>query len=251
MCLCCTLRLSGILPMPNKISVTEVTKLLGKGEIQMIGTATCGILVMNIFILKMVSNITSHNWIRWILGFFAAFLGTTFILSIVGSAIIGVSVDQLFFNACCALMAFLGMALGLTYKEICVIGNIYLQSGICLFTAVLLAITVWRRWISDRTIINASLLALSLGYALLYLAVFCKILAYYPPPLDKAFDKCYHDLIRWAGEYGTTYNNVNYAIFIIGFLIPILLNLCLTKLFGNNKSQKDNACNEGINITDQ
>jgi len=36
-----------------------------------------------------------------------------------------------------------GVAWGLTYKEICVIGNIYLEAGICLLSAL---------WLTWRTI---------------------------------------------------------------------------------------------------
>ena len=46
-------------------------------------------------------------------------------------------------------------------------------------------------------------------------------------PLNDAFDLCYRELIALSKAYHTTYNYVNYFIFILLFLVGTLGNIAL------------------------
>ncbi len=56
------------------------------------------------------------------------------------SQVTGVLLGQGFFAACSCVIGAVGVVWGLTYKEICVIGYIYLEAGICLLSA------LWLTW---------------------------------------------------------------------------------------------------------
>ena len=60
------------------------------------------------------------------------------------------------------------------------------------------------------------------------------ICRHYAMPLENAFDLCYHELIVLASDWHTTYNNVNYLIFILLFLVLTLGNIlvanCLLRI---------------------
>ena len=66
------------------------------------------------------------------LGIFIAIL---LVVAIIGSITTGRSLDECFFGACCGILYITGRCLGFTYKEICVIVNIYLEAGLCLLSA--------------------------------------------------------------------------------------------------------------------
>ena len=55
-------------------------------------------------------------------------------------------------------------------------------------------------------------------------------------PMNDAFDLCYRELIQLAIDYHTTYNNVNYAIFILLFLVIIIGNTLLVKLLDSDST---------------
>ena len=161
------------------------------------------------------------------------------IIGICISLVTGVSLDQGFFAACCGVMGVVGVAWGLTYKEICVIGNIYLEAGICLMSALWLTwstIKVYRR---NRTILHSLLMSAGLLYGMIYLFVFLLICNHYAMPMEKAFDQCYHELLMLASDWNTTYNNVNYLIFILLFLVLTVGNILAAKCLSHNSYIKE------------
>ena len=82
-------------------------------------------------------------------------------------------------------------------------------------------------------------------YGMIYLFVFLLICIHYAMPMEKAFDLCYHELLMLASDWHTTYNNVNYLIFIILFLVLTLGNIlaakCLQRLETQTVAQLDVA----------
>ena len=81
---------------------------------------------------------------RWFIGATLLFLAILFCIVVVSSIYTGRSIDECFFGACCGCLYGLGLILGLSYKEICVIVNIYLESALCLLSV------LWVTWISIR-----------------------------------------------------------------------------------------------------
>ena len=67
---------------------------------------------------------------KFIIVTLVAFVVMLFAIAVVGSVMTGRSLDECFFGACCGVLYVTGTVLGFTYKEICVIINIYAQSGL-------------------------------------------------------------------------------------------------------------------------
>jgi len=151
-------------------------------------------------------------------------------VAVIASLKTGRSFDECFFGACCGALYVTGMALGFTYKEICVIVNIYMEAGLCLLSG------LWVTWVciscyrSMKTWRRMILMLVGIVYGLIYLVAFIELYNHYAMPMNDAFDLCYKELIALAGKYHTTYNNVNYVVFIIFFIVCTLGNLAIAKL---------------------
>lgn len=129
------------------------------------------------------------------------------------------------FGSCCAFMAAVGYALGLTYKEFCVIGNNYVQAGLVAASALWLVVESWL--VVKRHPSFASWLAAALSSLLLwaYGKVFWVICTTYRLPLEAAFDQCVKDLYHLADIWHTTYYHVNIIVYVVGFVGAIGSNM--------------------------
>lgn len=238
---CGTLRLGGVLqPINDALTTRQISNIMGSS---MAPIAVIGFTILSIVIdgllWVLLRKITEKNKLWWICGSFFVFLLFVLVIACVARVMNGdtYSIDQLFFAGCCASMAIPGWALGFTYKEICVIVNIYLEAGVCLLSALWLMKVLLQRCKRQPSATNTMLSVAVIGYAVVYIVAFIGIVAYYPPPLAPSFDKCYRDLMRWAGEYDSTYNYVNYIIFIAGFLVPVIGNLVIGKMLQVRKKE--------------
>lgn len=150
--------------------------------------------------------------------------------AIIGSIITDRSFDECFFGACCRILYMTGDFLGFTYEEICVIVNIYLEAGLCLLSALWVTWTVIKRFVHQSTLCSGLLMATGIVYGLAYIGGFMWLCLHYAMPMNDAFDLCYRELTQLAIDYNTTYNNVNYVIFILLFLVITIGNILLIKL---------------------
>ena len=193
-----------------------------------------GCVILSLMMFATVRFIEKQYVWKWILGAFVLFLLVIMLLGIAISMATGCSFDQGFFAACCGVMEAGGVAWGLTYKEICVIGNIYMEAGICLLSALWLTWATIKVFRQSRTVSSGLLMSASIAYGMIYLVGFWLICSHYAMPLEKAFDLCYHELTVLASDWHTTYNNVNYLIFILLFLVLTLGNIlvasCLLRI---------------------
>ena len=167
---------------------------------------------------------------KFYVGAMLLFLAALFSIAIVGSIYTGRNIDECFFAVCCGWLYAIGLILGYSYKEICVIINIYLESGLCLLSILWVTWITIRRFIRIRSIGNGVFMAVGISFGVVGIALFLWICNHYYMPMNDAFDLCYHELIQLAKEYHTTYNNVNYVIFILFFLVCTLGNLGISKL---------------------
>lgn len=151
-------------------------------------------------------------------------------IALIGCHVTGRSFDECFFGTCCGSLYVLGLALGFTYKEICVIVNIYLEAGLCVLSALWVAWTCISSYCSSKTWGRLTLMLAGIGYGLIYLIGFLWLRNHYAMPMNDAFDLCYRELIQLSKEYHTTYNNVNYVIFILFPLVCILGNIALATM---------------------
>lgn len=188
-----------------------------------------GCLLVNLMLSITVRYMKKQHALKWITVFFALFLFAILMIGLCICMVTGVSLDQGFFAACCGVMGAGGVAWGLTYKEICVIGNIYMEAGVCLLSALWFTWSTIRFYRQRRTMLRGLLFSAGIIYGIAYLSAFVMICCHYAMPLEKAFDLCYHELMFLASEWHTTYNNVNYLIFIISFLFLTLGNILVAK----------------------
>ena len=65
----------------------------------------------------------------------------------------------------------------------------------------------------------------------------CWIGYHYPLPLEASYDKCYHELVTLTHTYGLSYNNVNYLIFIVFYLVIVIANLILAGTLQHKKTE--------------
>lgn len=140
------------------------------------------------------------------------------------------------FDICCKIMSSFGNLIGLSYKEICVIFNLYVQGALWLLTALApIAALIWklRKKSSVRKV-------LYLFFAIFY-ALSCSYLLFiwvdrYTFPLNEGFDICVGDLECLAKVFSTTYEAVNIYVFVLGWIISVGWNLLITKLILNDKT---------------
>lgn len=175
----------------------------------------------------MTQTVEMKRFIIISLGIFIAIL---LLVSIVGNIITGKSLDECFFGTCCGILYWTGRFLGFTYKEICVIVNIYMEAGLCLLSALWVTWTAIKGFVHRKTTGSGLLMATGGIYGSVYIGGFMWLCQHYTMPMNDAFDLCYSELIQLAKDYHTTYNNVNYAIFILLFLVITIGNTLLVKL---------------------
>ena len=188
-----------------------------------------------------VSNVMK----KFIIVTLVAFVVMLLAVAVVGSMITGRSLDECFFGACCGVLYVTGMALGFTYKEICVIINIYAQSGLCLLSALWVTWAAIKRFYHQKTELNGLLMAAGVVYGLTYTVGFLRLCQHYAMPMNLAFDLCYQELIQLSKDYHISYNNVNYIIFILLFLVMTIGNMLIVKLL-KNSVRKERLCNGGV-----
>ena len=129
-------------------------------------------------------------------------------------------VDMLF-GYCVSLMSLLGKLTGMTYKEVCVVFNLYVQGAVLMLSGCLPLIAALRCHHNHATLIAGA-------YAALYVAAFAWIVWRYGGPMVPAFDRCVDDLLYVAQKWHTTYNMVNIIIFVLLWLVVFFSNIFIT-----------------------
>lgn len=122
----------------------------------------------------------------------------------------------------------LGKLCRLTYEQISVVFNLWLQGGVLTLSAILpavLSVTQLCRGFSMSRLLLPGLLVL---YALVYVWAFVRMLRRYHLPFKRAFDRCVHDLQELARRWHTTYYMVNLLIFVFAFLLLLAVNILLS-----------------------
>ena len=132
------------------------------------------------------------------------------------------------FVFCVFFLSLLGKLFRLTYEEISVVFNLWLQGAVLTLSAIVpavLSVLLLCRGFSVSRLLLACLLVI---YALVYVWVFVKMLRHYRLPIKRAFDRCVDDLKALASRWHTTYQMVNLLIFVVAFLLLLVLNIGLT-----------------------
>jgi hypothetical protein len=131
------------------------------------------------------------------------------------------------FGVCVLFLLLLGKLFGLTYKQISVVFNLWVQGAVLALSGLAPAgVTIYKIWESFS--VNRLLLTIILTlYGIVHVYGFIRMLKHYHLPFDDAFDLCVEDLVWLAKKWNTTYQMVNIIIFVILYLILLGLNLYL------------------------
>ena len=132
------------------------------------------------------------------------------------------------FGLCVLFLLLLGKLFGLTYKQISVVFNLWVQGAVLTFSGMApFGIAVYKM-MESFSVWWLALSAVLLIYGIAYVYAFVKMLQHYHLPFDAAFDLCVDDLERLAKKWHTTYQMVNLLIFILFYLILLGLNILIS-----------------------
>lgn len=182
-------------------------------------------LAINASMFLLVKYATRENVWKCIIGVFGAYLFITLIVAVFAAGFTGLTWERSFFGCCCASLALIGSIWNLSYQEICVIINIYLQAGIILLSAYYLGWTAIQRFRIKKTPADYVVMWMALVYNLAMTGCFILVMYHYAMPMNDAFALCYQELIAGAKALHITYNEINYLIFILLFLVFTIGNI--------------------------
>lgn len=143
------------------------------------------------------------------------------VLSVPAVVVTGSNPMVNYFMECCGVMAYFAWMLDLTYKEFCVIGNIYIQAALCLIAAVPPLLLCLR---TRKGIVKTAFCAIN---AAIHAVVFLVICMHYWMPLEDGFDLCYKELNQMASFTGLGYIAVNIILFVILFVGDLIVNAAI------------------------
>ena len=129
------------------------------------------------------------------------------------------------FMLCAGFLFLLGKCFRLSYKQISVIFNLYLQGGLLTLTGIMpLAAIIWKmkEYVGLREWV---LLLGSLSYASIYIVAFVSLLRHYHLPMNDAFDLCVKDLQILSSKWSISYHALNLIIFICWWLALVGINI--------------------------
>lgn len=204
----------------------DITPLFAKPEAAAVAMCCAvSLIALNAFFFVMIGRITPENKMRWIVTSLVVFLVMLGAVGVVGTIVTGVNIVLTFFGACCAALALPGWAMGLTYKEICVIGNVYLEVGVALWSVLWFASVARQRAKLRPNFVSCTISALSVVYAVVASIGALVAVGHYAPPLEPSYDLCYHELMSLSAQTGISYEWINFIIFIFGFLAIFGFNI--------------------------
>jgi len=238
----CALRVNGVLPERDdflnvKVLMEVATGITDQTTINfIIYLCAAGFSIINVLVALAVykTGIDHHPW-KWTGRTLAAAVLLLAIISIAISIMGGLSFYMVFFDLCCGIMAAGAYALGLTYKEFCVIGNIYVQGLILVLSALSIFFTMVKNVRKKQSTLRIAMLIVSAVYASLYVIGFVLICRHYAMPLEEAFNLCVQELKSFGQSfYGVGYIGANIIIFVVGWIFLLILNV-LINMFLNKQ----------------
>ena len=107
------------------------------------------------------------------------------------------------FMLCVGFLLLLGKLCGLTYKQISVVFNLWVQGAVLMLSGVAPAAAAIYKLVSCGSVQWVVVTVLLLVYAAAYVYGFVRMLQHYHLPFDRAFDLCVKDLMLWAKKWHT------------------------------------------------
>lgn len=131
------------------------------------------------------------------------------------------------FGLCVLFLFLLGKLFGLTYKQISVVFNLWVQGAVLTLSGLAPFGVAIYKFIESFSVSWMILTIILACYGLVYLYAFVKMLQHYHLPFNDAFNLCVRDLKWLARRWHTTYHIVNLLIFVLFYLILLGLNILI------------------------
>ena len=131
------------------------------------------------------------------------------------------------FGLCVLFLLLLGKLFGLTYKQISVVFNLWVQGAVLALSGLApVGIAIYK--ILESFSMGWLLLTIIFAvYGMAYVYAFIKMLQHYHLPFNDAFDLCVMDLQFLAKKWHTTYQMVNLLVFVLFYLILLGVNVMI------------------------
>lgn len=128
------------------------------------------------------------------------------------------------FHLCQKFLLLIGRATRLSYIEISVIFNLWIQGGVLVLSALApITVLLFKHGAEARPLLTVGLAA----YAFLYVVLYILMLAHYRLPFKGAFYRCVDDLDDLAERLHISYELVNILLFVVLFLLLLGMNIWL------------------------
>ena len=129
------------------------------------------------------------------------------------------------FGLCVLFLLLLGKLFGLTYKQISVVFNLWVQGAVLALSGLAPLGVVIYKMLESFSTGWLVLTIITACYGIVYVYAFIKMLQHYRLPFNAAFDLCVNDLQRLARKWHTTYQIVNLLIFVLFYLLLLGQNI--------------------------
>lgn len=128
------------------------------------------------------------------------------------------------FELCVYFLLVLGKCVGIGYKRISVIFNLWLQGAILFLSGCLPFIAAIYRCIVEFNCMNSVILLFSSIYLTIYVNFVYWLVNHYRGDTDTVFNRCVSDLDEVARNWRVSYHAVNLIIFIFWWITIIGFN---------------------------
>ena len=131
------------------------------------------------------------------------------------------------FGLCVLFLLLLGKLVGLTYKQISVVFNLWVQGAVLALSGIAPFGVIVYKMLESFSIGWLFLSIIFAIYGMVYVYAFVRMLKHYHLPFNDSFDLCVRDLQWLAKRWHTTYQMVNLLIFVLFYLILLGLNFLI------------------------
>ena len=131
------------------------------------------------------------------------------------------------FGLCVLFLLLLGKLVGLTYKQISVVFNLWVQGAVLALSGIAPFGVIVYKMLESFSIGWLFLSIIFAIYGMPYVYAFVRMLKHYHLPFNDSFDLCVRDLQWLAKRWHTTYQMVNLLIFVLFYLILLGINFLI------------------------
>ena len=131
------------------------------------------------------------------------------------------------FGLCVLFLLLLGKLVGLTYKQISVVFNLWVQGAVLALSGIAPFGVIVYKMLESFSIGWLFLSIIFAIYGMVYVYAFIRMLKHYHLPFNDSFDLCVCDLQWLAKRWHTTYQMVNLLIFVLFYLILLGINFLI------------------------